>query len=412
MVTEVRWFAAIDWSHDDNQVCVLDSEGEVAAEFAVSRTGSGLSELRRRLLELGKDPQLVWIGIETSHGPVVEMLVESGFVVFSINPKQASRFRERYEVSGAKDDEKDAFTMARALRTDTSAFRRLKREVALCLEVRELSRSLEELRQDRQRIANRIWDLLQRYYPQMNEVFGDATKPSFLRVWQAVPTPEAAKKMSIDEARRLLRAARIRRETPESLVEKLSAEPLPVSGETCRALVKRVEIAVRQIELLNGQEREIEKQLEAVLDGCPDDAADGAPSAHSIRVLRSIPGVRVYVVSCLIGEAWGVLSTGDIAHLRLIGGVAPVTRKTGKRRDPQVLMRMSCQHRLREALFHMARVAMQTDEHWKAVYSKQRARGKSYGRAIRGLGDRMLRVLVSMLNSGTEYDPSRIRAVA
>jgi hypothetical protein len=195
-----------------DKVCVLDSEGEVAAEFAVSRTGSGLSELRRRLLELGKDPQLVWIGIETSHGPVVEMLVESGFVVFSINPKQASRFRERYEVSGAKDDEKDAFTMARALRTDTSAFRRLKREVALCLEVRELSRSLEELRQDRQRIANRIWDLLQRYYPQMNEVFGDATKPSFLRVWQAVPTPEAAKKMSIDEARRLLRAARIRRE--------------------------------------------------------------------------------------------------------------------------------------------------------------------------------------------------------
>ena len=35
------------------------------------------------------------VAIEVNHGPVVETLLEQGFRVYSVNPKQLDRFRDR-----------------------------------------------------------------------------------------------------------------------------------------------------------------------------------------------------------------------------------------------------------------------------------------------------------------------------
>jgi hypothetical protein len=55
---------------------------------------------------LGEDPEgaEVIIGIETDRGPWVAALVAAGYVVYGVNPLQASRYRERHGVSGAKSD--------------------------------------------------------------------------------------------------------------------------------------------------------------------------------------------------------------------------------------------------------------------------------------------------------------------
>jgi hypothetical protein len=46
----------------------------------------------------------VVIGIETDHGAWVAALAAAGYVVYAVNPLQASRYRERHGVSGAKSD--------------------------------------------------------------------------------------------------------------------------------------------------------------------------------------------------------------------------------------------------------------------------------------------------------------------
>jgi len=50
---------------------------------------------------------------------------------------------------------------------------------------------------------------------------------------------------------------------------------------------------------------------------------------------------------------------------------------------------------------------MTRDPKAKALYAAQRARGHSHGRALRGLADRLLSVLVAMLRSQSLYDPER-----
>jgi hypothetical protein len=49
---------------------------------------------------------------------------------------------------------------------------------------------------------------------------------------------------------------------------------------------------------------------------------------------------------------------------------------------------------------------VQNDELSRAHYAALRARGRSDGRALRGVVDRLLAVAVAMLRSGTLYDPA------
>src|SRR5262249_17802932 len=46
----------------------------------------------------GGEPSEIHVAIETPHGPIVEALPERGFNLYSINPKQLDRFRDRFTV--------------------------------------------------------------------------------------------------------------------------------------------------------------------------------------------------------------------------------------------------------------------------------------------------------------------------
>ena len=92
-----------------------------------------------------------------------ESLLEHGFAVHSINPKQLDRFRDRFSPAGAKDDRRDARVLASALRTDPHCLRRLEPTDPAIVELREWSRLSEELTRERVRLANRMRQQLWRY---------------------------------------------------------------------------------------------------------------------------------------------------------------------------------------------------------------------------------------------------------
>src|SRR3954464_4560940 len=70
-----------------------------------------------------------------------------------------------------------------------------------------------------------------------------------------------------------------------------------------------------------------------------------------------------------------------------------------------VVMRYAAQIRLRQAVFHWARIAVQIDRPCRGRYEALRARGPSYGRALRGVADRLLGVACVLLQRQTLFDP-------
>jgi len=108
---DYRIYVGIDWASEAHQACVLNHERGIAAERSFAHAGNAIVEFAQWLSGLADDPGQVAIAIEIPRGAVVETLVERGLHVYAINPKQLDRFRDRYSMSGAKDDRRDAFVL-------------------------------------------------------------------------------------------------------------------------------------------------------------------------------------------------------------------------------------------------------------------------------------------------------------
>ena len=108
MEDERNWLG-VDWTSKTHHVRVSDAKGRKVGERAFAHGGQGLAEMAAWILKsTGATPDAVFVAIEVPHGPVVESLMERGFRVHAINPKQLDRFRDRFSPAGAKDNSRDA----------------------------------------------------------------------------------------------------------------------------------------------------------------------------------------------------------------------------------------------------------------------------------------------------------------
>jgi transposase len=406
MTEEIDWLAGVDWASTEHQVCILDAAGTVLDARAFPHSGAGLDRLCRWLLQTtGAPAGRVGVAIEVPHGPVVEMLLERGFAVHAINPKQLDRFRDRFTMAGSKDDRLDARVLADALRTDRPRLRRLHQASAELIALREVSRLVEDLQQERTRLANRMREQLWRYYPQLLQLTDDLAEPWILALWHQAPTPAKARKLRKTTVAQLLKAHRIRRTDPDTVLATLRQPAVQVAPGTAEAADRHIRTLVARLKLVNRQIKEATAELHQRTEALSaEDAAPGQPvEQRDGTILRSMPGVGPIVLATLLAEGSDALRRRDYHALRSLCGVAPVTKRSGK--HVVIVMRQACQVRLRNALYHWARVATQHDPKSRQRYQALRARGHSHARALRSVGDRLLAVACAMLTHGQPFDP-------
>src|SRR3954462_7397336 len=183
----VSWVAGGDWGSERHQVCLFHAAGQVGGEGAFRHGGAGLAALCDWLVSVAGEPSRVAVAIEVPHGPVVDALLDRGFAVHAINPKQLERLRDRISLAGAKDDRRDARVAAGGLRTDPHLFRPVEAGDPAVIALREWSRLAEELQQERTRLSNRIRQQLWRYYPQLLAVSDAVTAEWVLELWTLAP---------------------------------------------------------------------------------------------------------------------------------------------------------------------------------------------------------------------------------
>jgi transposase len=403
MDSEPALFVGVDWASTEHQVCVLGPDGPIQKAFA--HAAEGLGAMVDWLCSQAPTPQLVAVAIETPHGPVVEALMDRGVAVFSVNPKQLDRFRDRFSPAGAKDDRRDALVLASSLKTDRHCFRRLGSLDPLVVELREWSRMADELKEERTRLTNRIRQQLWRYYPQALELGDDVGAEWFLDVLQIAPTPQAARRLTDKRVIRILSSHRIRRLSAGDVLTALRRPALTVAAGTVDAASAHIAAVAERVRLVNRQLKTVSRKLDTLVEQLAAPESDlGQPSEqHDVAILRSLPGVGRIVLATLLAEAHHAIRARDYHALRTLTGVAPVTKRSGK--SCRVEMRQACSHRLRTAVYHWSRVAMQHDPRSRLRYSALRSRGHLHGRALRGVGDRLLAVACAMLKSQTTYDP-------
>ena len=296
-----------------------------------------------------------------------------------------------------------------SLRADPDLFRRLELEKPLVLQLRERTRTVNELTCQRTRLCHQIRQQLWRYYPQLLAIpnlLNQLTHPWFRELWERARTPEQALKLRVSTLAKLPKKHGIRRLNAKGLWEILHAPALTVAPGAAEAAGRALQNLFAQAhttnQLLAQARQDIRELLKAFSQAHPDDERP-----DDMTILRSLPGVGTYVLSTLCAEAFDPLLRRDYPALRARSGVAPVSIQSGKTRWE--IRRLAVQHELRNGLYHWARVAAQHDPLSKARYRALRARGYSRGRALRTVGDRLLAVACAMLKNGTLYDPKLSR---
>jgi transposase len=400
MSEDIRWLCGFDWASEKHHACVLDAAGRRLGERDVDHGGAELGEFCDWLIEkTGGTPAEIAVAIETSSGPVVETFLERGFPVFSINPKQLDRFRDRFSVAGAKDDSRDGWVLADSLRTDRPAFRRLSVEDPVIIELREWSRMGDDLTAELNRLGNRMREQLWRYYPQALQVAGDdLTAPWFLALWHQAPTPAKAAKLRQTTVERILAEHRIRRLDAAQVLLMLRQKPLTVAPGATEAASGHIRLLLPRIRLTSDQLKAVHRRLDelcAKLEA-PQESEPGQGCEHrDATILRSLPGVGRIVLATMLAEASEPLRRRDYHALRALSGQAPVTRRSGK--SCIVLRRYACNKRLAEALFHWSRVAMQHDPITRQRYAELRRRGSD---------DRSLRISLCSIKKDHPFVPT------
>lgn len=345
------------------------------------------------------------VAIEIPRGALVESLLERALRVYTINPKQVDRFRDRHSVAGAKDDRLDAYVLADALRTDLPKFREVALDHPLVIQIRELSRADEDLREEFNRLTSRLREQLHRCASHLLTLSPSADEPWF---WDLAETVFARPDTHITRSRadKLLRRHRIRRLNADDVCQALRTQPLRIAPGATEAARAHVGLLLPRLRIAHEQRNICAKELRKLLERYGTEEEDEQGGVSDVRILLSLPGVGPVVSSTLLAEAASLLACQDHAALRALAGL---TKRSGKRQV--VVMRYGCNRRLRNAFYHWGRTSVQRDEASRAYYARLRARGHSHGRALRSVADRWLRILMAMLSSRTLYDPQHQRRV-
>jgi transposase len=400
------FFLGIDLGSESHQLYLLDREGQFVSQATVKHGGAGIGELFQWLCQATHDapPATLAAAVEAPRGALSDALLERGYPVFSINPKQLDRFRDRFSAAGAKDDRRDALVLAESLRTDRPRFRQLQGDDPRILRLRELSRAQRRVAHDFRRAANRLWSYLQRYFPGLLTLCPAADEPwLFDLLRHTAARPDRAARIHVSSLVALLRRHHIRRFSADELRQQLR-HPLPLAPGVAAALAEQIlSVVLPQLELFQRQQAALIASIEQLLDRLAEDPS--FQEHRSVQILRSLPGVGRVFTAAVLSEAFTPLSDRDYQTLRILAGVAPVTRRSGK--TCLVSLRRACNGRLREATYHAAMAHMQHDPRARQIYTRLRQAGSGHPRAIRGVGDRMLDLLCVLLRRQVLYDPAR-----
>lgn len=383
----------IDWSKDHHNVCIMNESGAVLVNFQIPHSPAGLAELEARITPFQLPPAECLVALETAHSLVMDFVWSRGYAAYVIAPSVVSSSRGRYAASKAHDDERDAWILADLLRTDRQRFVPWRPDGPLVTQMRAKLSLIDALTQASTRYANRLYALLQRYYPQFLGVFSDLQTQIGLQFLIAYPTPEHSRTLSFAQFEAFCRARHYSR--PQHLPELYARLQRPTfAPDPLLALTYQNETRfLAQLLLSLVQQKNTAIQEVRTLYAAHPDAP----------IFDSLPGAGDLLAPKLL------VMFGDQrerfpapAVMQSLAGTCPVTAQSGHKR--YVYFRRACNHEYRNVAQQFAIASTQAAA-WAATYfNMARARGMSKSHAYRCLANRWLGIIWKLWQTHQVYD--------
>ena len=378
---------------------IQDETGRKLAARRLPEGAAGIARLHELIaahLGADGDPGQVAVAIETDRGLWVQALAAAGYQVFGLNPKQVARFKERYNLPGAKSDAADAHALADMVRAERHQLRAVAADTAGAQAVKVAARAHQTLIWERTRHTLRLRSALREFFPAALVAYADLglAGADTLELLTRAPDPAAAAKLTAAQVSAALRRAR-RHDVAakaEAVKDALRVPQLAQPAAVTAAYAAAVQASAAVLITLNEQIRRLEAQVEKHFLQHPD-----------AEIYLSQPGIGTVNGARVLAEFGDAPNRYASARARKnYAGSSPITRASG--RSKVVLARFIRNDRLADALQSQAFSALTASPGARACYDKQRARGLGHNPALRQLSNRLVGILHGCLKTSTRYD--------
>jgi transposase len=403
----------IDWAEQFHLVALGRPENGVFEVSRVEHTPVAVTALMTRIAGMEPDPAEVRVVIETSHGMLVEQLLDAGFTVVPVNPDLIAR---RRGPARKKDDAEDARIACLLALDRFAALRPLIPHRPVAAELRAIARDDERANRDERRLLNRLRaDLIATFPAAMLIAGDDMGRPTFLRLLARWPTAEALRQATREEIIALARAGR--HGWPDRFADQIAAaltsETFSARDYLVRAKADTIRLTATQLLAIGAQRRVWEKRMGRLLLGAPRTRRGPVKTDPENQPGQAFPGGEIYLSFPGLGDRLAARVAGEIGDhitqfdspnaLACYAGKAPVTRRSGKS-EYVVACRLACNRYLRDAVQQWAFCSLTRSGWAREFYDRHVADHHSHHAALRALGNRWLEVLWHCLTRGVRYD--------
>lgn len=388
-------FIAIDWADKGHDVCVLNPETQLRAQYHLEqspqRLHAWLQDIRRRYPD-----QPIAAALEQKTGALINFLLEYVWIdVYPINPVTLARYRKAFHVSGAKDDPTDADLILDLLTMHRDKLRRLTPDDELTRTLQRLTRTRREAVKHRTRFNNQLKDLLKQYYPLFLTVCGeDLFAPLACHLLLRYPTFDDLKQADPQEVRQFYMEHGSWK--PDVLARRLALikEASPLTTDAAIIQPASLEATMLATLLLD-----VGKSITAY-DKAIADLFSQHPDAP---IFDSFPGAGQVLAPRLL-SAFGTNrarfeSSRDVENTM---GISPVKQESGTMNI--VHWRSVCSKFLRQSFHEYANESIQHSIWARAYYQQQRDNGKKHHAAIRALAFKWIRIMFRCWKTKQPYN--------
>lgn len=325
-------------------------------------------------------------------------LKAKGYDFVLVNPMHVKKSKELDDNSPTKNDTKDARVIAQLIKDGRYSVPNLLEGVYA--ELREGVKIRDQLTKQLMIVEGRIQNLIQRYFPEFFDVFGDWEGKAALSTLRLFPFPSEIAGMSPEEVLKqwkpyVQRGVGIKRAT--KLVE-TARKSIGVEVGLTFAKVE-IECLLDQYELYKRQIEDLDEKLEAIVEDIP-----GA------KEMMDIPGLGATTVAIFFAEVGDIRNYSHPQQLANLAGLSLREHSSGKFKGQTKITKRG-RRRLRRALYLAIRPMVAHNPTFKALhqyYTKRPDRPLKRQQSLIALCCKLLRVLFVIGQKQCMFDGSKL----
>ena len=318
------FFIGIDRSDQSLDICQLDSSGEHIDQLKISTAPEILLPWVKQLSSHISDGQTIALCVEQPCQNLISFFCQfEEFSIYPINPVVIKRYRESLSASRAKDDRRDAQTLARFIYERHRTLEPHTITDPLAHQIATLVEKRRQLVDIRTSLSNKLIQALKDYYPQAFQLVGrDLFAPLAIALLTKWPTLQAIQKARPGTISQFYYKQGSRR--PKVIEKRLHLIKNAVALCTNPDLLETYQLLVTS---LVDQLKQIQKSI-LRFDALIESKKIKHPDA---KLFSSLPGAG----PCFAARLLAIFGNDrdryhDAASLQRHTGVAPLTKQSGK----------------------------------------------------------------------------------